>query len=213
MNVALYVIELFGIAAFAISGALVAIEKKMDLFGVAILGFVTATGGGILRDLILGITPPMTFRDPSFAIVALVTSLIMFIPWVRRIHGKAQKVRDWMLLVVDSLGLGTFAVVGMGYAIDAGYGDNVFLLIFVGVVTSIGGGIFRDIMAGNRPYVFVKHFYATAALIGCIVFVLMRLWAGEIVATIVGASVIFVLRILAAVFRWKLPVAHDPGDK
>ncbi|MBQ7444340.1 MAG: trimeric intracellular cation channel family protein [Clostridia bacterium] len=213
MNVALYVIELFGVAAFAISGALVAIEKKMDLFGVAILGFVTATGGGVLRDLILGITPPMTFRDPSFAIVALVTSLIMFIPWVRRIHGKAQKVRDWMLLVVDSLGLGTFAVVGMGYAIDAGYGDNVFLLIFVGVVTSIGGGIFRDIMAGNRPYVFVKHFYATAALIGCIVFVLMRLWAGEIVATIVGASVIFVLRILAAVFRWKLPVAHDPGDK
>lgn len=213
MNVALYVIELFGVAAFAISGALVAIEKKMDLFGVAILGFVTATGGGVLRDLILGITPPMTFRDPSFAIVALVTSLIMFIPWVRRVHGKAQKVRDWMLLVMDSLGLGTFAVVGMGYAIDAGYGDNVFLLIFVGVVTSIGGGIFRDIMAGNRPYVFVKHFYATAALIGCIVFVLMRLWAGEIVATIVGASVIFVLRILAAVFRWKLPVAHDPGDK
>lgn len=213
MDIVLIVIEILGTVAFAISGALVAIEKKMDLFGVAILGLVTATGGGILRDLILGQTPPRTFTDPVYAIVAIGTSLIIFIPGVRRIHGRAKKVRDVMLLIVDSLGLGTFAMVGMEFAVAAGYGKNIFLLIFVGVVTSVGGGIMRDMMAGNRPYVFVKHFYATAALLGCGAFVLVRLFAPEMVALFVGAGVIFVLRILAAVFRWRLPSAHDPDEK
>ncbi len=208
MDVVLIIIEIFGTVVFAISGALVAIEKEMDLFGVAILGLVTATGGGFLRDLILGTVPPRLFTDPVYALVALGTSLIMFIPAVRKIHGGAKKVRDVLLLVVDSLGLGTFAMVGMGFAVDAGFGNNPFLLIFVGVVTSVGGGVMRDVMAGNRPYVFVKHFYATAALIGCGVFVLLRMIAGDIVAMIVGAAVIFTLRILAALFHWKLPVAR-----
>ena len=207
------VIEILGTVAFAISGALVAIEKKMDLFGVAILGLVTATGGGVIRDLLLGQVPPRTFTDPVYAIVALGTSLVIFIPWVRRIHGRAKKVRDILLLIVDSLGLGTFAMVGMEFAVAAGYGKNTFLLIFVGVVTSVGGGILRDMLAGNRPYVFVKHFYATAALLGCVVFVLVRLFAPDMAAMFAGAGVIFVLRILAAVFRWRLPSAHDPDER
>lgn len=213
MEIVLTIIEILGTVAFAVSGALVAIEKKMDLFGVAILGLVTATGGGVLRDLLLGTVPPRTFTDPVYALVALATALVMFIPSLRRIHGRAKKVTDVILLIVDSLGLGTFAMVGMEFAIAAGHGKNYFLLIFVGVVTAVGGGIMRDIMAGNRPYVFVKHFYAMAALLGCVAFILIRLFAPDIVATIVGASVIFVLRILAAVFRWRLPSAHDPDEK
>ncbi|MBP5311951.1 MAG: TRIC cation channel family protein [Clostridia bacterium] len=213
MGIVLTVIEILGTVAFAIAGSLVAIEKKMDLFGVAILGLVTATGGGFLRDLILGAIPPRMFTEPVYAIVAIGTSLIMFIPAVRRIHGGAKKVRDIFLLVVDSLGLGAYAMVGMGFAIEAGYGGNAFLLIFVGLVTAVGGGIMRDMMAGNRPYVFVKHFYATAVLLGCVTFVLIRLFADDITAMIIGAAVIFVLRILAAVFRWHLPVAHDPDEK
>ena len=201
------IFELFGTIAFAASGALTGLSKKMDILGVATLGVVTAVGGGVIRDLILGNTPPATFQNPTYALIAIVVSLIIFIHVVRRVLFKKQQVYDTIMLFMDSIGLGAFTVVGIqtAYAFDNTH--NVFLLIFVGVVTGVGGGILRDILAGNTPYIFVKHFYACASIIGAIVCIILWKYVGQSTAIISGATVIIVLRLLAAHFRWSLPKA------
>ncbi len=200
------VFEILGTAAFAVSGALIGISKKMDIFGVAILGLVTAVGGGVMRDLILGNTPPETFKNPIYGIVALFVSVVVFIPFVRNALLKTQRAFDIILLLMDSLGLAVFTVVGIETAFRI-VGFNVYLLLFVGVVTGVGGGVLRDIMAGNTPYIFVKHFYATASLIGSAATIALWNFAGAVNSMIIGASVIFLLRLCAAKFRWRLPRA------
>ena len=103
------------------------------------------------------------------------------------------------------MGLAVFTVMCIGTAVAVTNDFNIYLLIFVGIVTGTGGGVIRDILAKNTPYIFVKHFYATASLIGAVVCIALWKWAGNIVAMIVGALIVFVLRILAARFRWELP--------
>lgn len=123
--------ELIGAVAFAISGAALAVKKHMDLFGVAMMGMTTAVGGGILRDLLLGITPPAALRDPLQALVAIATSLLVFLVW-KRFHPEGDH-RNWeaLLLVADSIGLGIFSVHGAAVAVRAGLGGNVFLTLLV----------------------------------------------------------------------------------
>ncbi len=194
-----FIFEIIGTVAFAISGALMAIRKKMDIFGVAILGMTTAVAGGIIRDLILGITPPTAFVHPVYALTAIGVSLIMFIPAIR----KALSHLEAVLLVMDSIGLAAFTVTGVGAGMAF---HNLFLTVFVGTVTGVGGGVLRDLFAGNRPYIFVKHFYACASIIGSLISAL--LWdINELLAMIAGMAAIFILRILAAVFKWSLPKA------
>lgn len=195
----IFIFEIIGTIAFAISGASLAISKKMDIFGVAILGMTTAVGGGIIRDLILGITPPMAFRNPVYALLAIVVSIIVFIPRIRELAAREQT----LLLIMDTIGLGVFTVVGVRAGMPHG---NIFLSVFVGTLTGVGGGVLRDVFVGYAPYIFVKHFYATASLIGALATAL--LWGvGETAAMIVGAAIVVVLRLLAARFRWSLPKA------
>lgn len=203
-----FVFEMIGTVAFAISGAITGLKKKMDIFGVVILALVTSVGGGAIRDIVLGNTPPMTFRNPVYALVAIATGILTFIPAVRRLAGKNPKVFDIFLLVTDSVGLGIFTVVGIRTAITAGQGENVFLLIFVGVVTGVGGGLLRDMMAGNTPYIFVKHIYASASLAGALLFVALWKLIGATAAMSVSAAVIITIRFLAARFKWSLPKAE-----
>ena len=158
--------EILGTIAFAVSGAVVAISKKMDIFGVAILGMTTAVGGGILRDLILGITPPAAFQSPGYALTSIAVSMLVFLPPVRRLLHWNEKLYDTALLLFDAIGLGIFTVIGVQTAYIATGELNAFLAIFVGVVTGCGGGVMRDVFAGSPPYIFVKHFYATASLLG-----------------------------------------------
>ncbi|MBQ1310436.1 MAG: trimeric intracellular cation channel family protein [Blautia sp.] len=200
--------EMIGTVAFAISGAMVGIEKKMDIFGVAILGLTTAVGGGILRDLILGITPPAAFRQPMFALTAIVVSILVFLPYLRKVAEHNQRKYDLMLLIMDSIGLGLFTVTGIQIAKTQSIGMNDFLITFVGVLTGVGGGILRDVFAGNMPHVFVKHFYACASILGAWTCVLLWRFTGEFLAMLAGAAVTFVLRILAAHYRWSLPRAR-----
>ena len=202
----LLIVEIVGTVAFAISGAMVGLQKEMDIFGVSILGLVTAVGGGVIRDLILGITPPMTFRNPVYALVAIAVSVIVFLPFVRRVFDRVHRLYDLLLLLMDSLGLGIFTVVGIRTAYDAGH-DGFFLLIFVGVITGVGGGIMRDILAGQTPYIFVKHIYACASLAGAVACVALWGLIGGMWSMVAGASLVVVLRILAAQFRWNLPKA------
>jgi len=204
----LLIFELIGTIAFAASGALTGLEKKMDIFGVATLGVVTSVGGGVIRDLILGNTPPATFNKPVYALVAIAVSIIIFIPTVRRFLFKRQALYDFMMLIMDSLGLGIFTVVGIQVAYTSDGSHNVFLLIFVGMITGIGGGVLRDVLAGNTPYIFIKHFYACASLIGAVACIVLWKAIGQSAAIAGGSLVIIVLRLLAAHYRWSLPKAE-----
>lgn len=203
-----FILELIGTVAFAISGAFVGINKKMDVLGVMLLGLTTAVGGGIIRDLILGVTPPKAFSMPIYSLVALVTALVVFIPWVRKEIQKKQESFDIFLRISDSIGLGVFTVVGIAAAKAALPQGGWFLTIFVGTLTGVGGGVLRDMMSGNLPYIFTKHFYACASIIGAVVCYVLWMFVPNWVAMLIGAIVIIVLRLLAAQYRWKLPKAE-----
>lgn len=198
-------LELIGTVAFSVSGAITGLKKKMDILGVVILGLTTAVGGGVIRDLILGITPPNTFRNPIYATFAIVTALIVFLPAVQRFVLKDNAFYNTLMLLMDSIGLGIFTVVGIQVAQSVSGEHGIFLLVFVGVVTGVGGGVLRDTMAGDHPYIFVKHFYACASLIGALVCVFMWESCGEANAMLAGTAVVVMLRLLAAHFRWSLP--------
>lgn len=200
--------EIIGTVAFAASGAIVALKKEMDIFGVAILGLFTAVGGGVIRDMILGNTPPAVFKDPVYAVVAIITSVIIFLPKVRGLLKKSPKVYDIVMLIMDSVGLGIFTVVGIQTAKSVNPDSGYFLLVFVGIVTGVGGGLLRDICAGVTPYIFVKHFYACASLFGSLLCALLWNYTSENIAMISGSAAVLVLRILAAKFRWSLPKAR-----
>ncbi len=135
--------ELIGAVAFAVSGAALAVKKGMDLFGVAMMGMTTAVGGGILRDVMLGQTPPAALRDPLQALVAVGTSLLVFLVWKRFRPQGDHRTWDAALLVADSIGLGIFSAHGAAIAIQAGGGDNAFLVLFMGMLTGVGGGVLR----------------------------------------------------------------------
>ena len=207
MSEFLLILEIVGTVAFAVSGAMTGLAKKMDIFGVAILGLTTAVGGGVIRDLILGLTPPAMFTNPIYAAVAAVVSVIAFLPAVRRWLTAYGRVRDVLMLVMDSLGLGVFTVVGIQRAYTATDHRGLFLLVFVGVVTGVGGGLLRDVMAGNTPYIFVKHVYASASIVGAILCAALWVPLGATAAMILGASVILIVRLLAAHYHWSLPKA------
>ena len=209
MEIFVKVLELIGTVAFAASGALIAMRKHMDLLGVIVLGVVTAIGGGILRDLILGITPPLAFRDPTCAIVAIATAIVLFIPWVR--HGLMHNGRlfDGVLLVMDSVGLGVFTAMGIWNALSFSPDRSTFLLVFVGVLTGVGGGVIRDVLAGDMPYILVKHIYACASLLGAITCALLWRCLPQYAAMLIAIVLVLVIRLLSAYFRWNLPRADD----
>lgn len=207
-NMITYMMEIVGTIAFAASGAMVGVRKKMDIFGVCVLGLVTAVGGGMIRDVILGITPPNVFINPSYASVAVTTSLIVFIVvYIKRdlMDGNFKIVYDKIMLIMDSIGLAIFTVVGVNTGIQQGYIEKLFLLVFVGTITGVGGGLLRDIMAGEPPYIFVKHIYACASIMGSIVCVYMYRSFGAVESMIVSSVVVLLIRYLAAHYHWNLP--------
>lgn len=207
------IFELIGTVAFAASGAITGISKKMDILGVATLGIVTAVGGGVIRDVILGITPPATFSNPIYAVISLAVSVIIFIPAVHKFLFKNHKAYDFIMLIMDSVGLGIFTVVGIQTAMHKFDSPNIFLLIFVGMVTGIGGGVVRDVLSKSTPYIFIKHFYACASFFGAVTCIVLWRFLGEQIAVIGGAFVVLILRLLAAHFRWSLPKAKFDNEE
>ena len=194
-----FILEMAGTIAFAASGAMV---------GICVLGVVTAVGGGATRDIILGIVPPGMFQNPIYTIVATVTSCIVFaiMYWKQELlEGENRLVYDKIMLVMDSVGLGVFTVMGVDKGITEGYMGRTFFLVFLGTVTGVGGGLIRDMMAGVPPYIFVRHIYACASIVGAIVYVwIYRLW-GSVPAMVIGTVVVILIRYLAAHYRWNLP--------
>lgn len=208
MNTFIFIIEMVGTIAFAISGAMTGIEKKMDIFGISILGLTTAVGGGIIRDLVIGVTPPQTFRNPIYATTAIVTAVLIFILAYCRKLIYNTRLFEILVFIMDSLGLGIFTVVGISTTLanmnqETSYGR--FLLIFVGLITGVGGGVLRDVMAGNTPYIFVKHVYACASIAGAVACVYAEPLLGIQSAMILGMVIVVLIRFLSAHFKWNLP--------
>ena len=204
----LFVLGIIGAVSFAISGALVAIKSKFDLFGVIIIGCVTATGGGVIRDVLIGQTPPMLFKAPYLGIIAAALSVAVFyFVYFRKkdfyeLSEKIEKINN----VFDSIGLAAFTVTGTEIAFTSGFSDNILLSVSVGVLTSVGGGILRDVLTENPPYIFTKHVYAVVAIFGAAIYYALRILS---VSTIISsaASIIIIVgvRMLATKYRWKLP--------
>ncbi|HIT65109.1 MAG TPA: trimeric intracellular cation channel family protein [Candidatus Ventrimonas merdavium] len=205
-----FMIEIVGTIAFACSGALVAIKKNLDLLGVIVLGVTTAVGGGMLRDLLIGIHPPALFVNPVYVLAAFVAVLILFaFVRYRRITMEALSSLwyERVMNLLDAIGLGAFTVVGIDTAIGAGFGGYKFLMIFLGVITGVGGGILRDMMAGETPAVLRKHVYACASLAGAVSYVALRNVMDNGWDMILSALLVVVIRVLARHYRWNLPRA------
>ncbi len=224
----IFIMEIVGTIAFASSGAMLAVRKDMDLFGVCVLGVVTSVGGGVIRDLILGFTPPNMFRRPIYTIVALIVSILLFLLlYMLQTHrnmgaseadrsgsfkdirqnplqGKIAAAYDKIMTLFDAVGLGIFTVVGVNTARSLGYDQN-FLLLFVGVITGVGGGLLRDVMAQEKPYILTKHIYACASIAGALVCTYSGSWIGNLASMTAGAAVVIIVRLLAMHYRWNLP--------
>ena len=145
-----FILEFIGTIAFAISGALLGVRRSMDIFGTMVLGLVTAVGGGMIRDLTLGITPPAAFTDSIWTLIAVVVSLLVFLSFYRRgnhLNSRFLITFEKYLVFFDALGLAAFTIVGMNTAAGIGYVNQHFLILFCGMATGIGGGIIRDLQA------------------------------------------------------------------
>ena len=204
--------EWIGTIAFAVSGAMIAIDQKLDLFGIIFLGVVTALGGGTVRDIILGHFPPRMFYNYQYVLLAVVTAVIVFIAVRRHRNGyfRNRERIDRYNNLFDAIGLGAFAVTGVEVAMSAGYGANGFLCIFLGMTTGVGGGLLRDMMSRRLPYVLHKHVYALAAIAGSgLYYAMVRLNINESAATLAGMAITILIRLLAAHYHWNLPKTHD----
>ena len=206
MENTMFVLELIGAAAFAISGAMAAIKRKADIFGVVFLGVITALGGGVIRDVLIGQLPPKMFISYAYLLASLLVSLIVFFDaYIRREKYFANKDKlSEINNIFDAVGLAVFTISGMNTAM--GVSDNVILILTLGVITGVGGGMLRDMMTNTMPKVLRKRVYAVASLIGgALYYVLYLIGVNDILSAVIGMVTIFVLRVLATVYKWNLP--------
>ena len=197
MNI-IYILDLIGTAAFAASGAWVGVRKQMDLFGVLVLGVVTAVGGGTLRDLLLGDIPPFSLKNESYIYIAIVVSLIVF---ANRVQFKTF---EKPLLYFDAIGLGTFVVIGTTKALDFHLG--LLGAILMGVMTGTAGGVIRDLFANQVPLIFRREIYASACVAGGLLLVALEtVGTARPVAALLSAGTVISVRLLAIHYNWSLP--------
>lgn len=201
------VLDIIGLISFSTSGALLAVRKKMDYLGICILGVVTSVGGGATRDIIIGRTPPVMFQDPLYVLVAFVVANAVFFFLYFHVNGKSKPLVNHIfekyLFWFDTAGLASFTVNGVivGETMTDG---GVFLCSFLGVMTGVGGGILRDLLANEVPAIFKKHVYAVASIAGAISTAL--LWkVSEIAAVSTGLILVVLIRALAMHYKWNLP--------
>ncbi len=204
METLVLALDLFGTFVFALSGAMVGVRHRLDLFGVLVLSFAAATAGGIIRDLVIGAVPPASIADWRYIVVPVLAGLATFWwhPMIRRLHSP--------VLVFDAAGLSLFAVSGALKALA--FGLNPVAAVLLGMLTGIGGGMVRDVLVAEVPNVLPAEVYAVAALAGAAVAVvghLLPLPAAPV--AIVGAVLCFGLRLGAIRRGWELPVAPHAG--
>lgn len=200
--------EFIGTVAFAISGVIVGIDRKMDVFGNIVLALMTAVGGGILRDLILGITPPSTLKNPFSALVALITAIVFMILFSLKHQLNSDRFLYMyrnLMLFSDSIGLGIFTVIGVNVGIKNGFSDNIVILVLAGTLTGVGGGMVRDMMAGMIPSIFTKNIYAVSCIIGAIIYISILDKINMNYSILIGATLVFIIRVFSEIYKLNLP--------
>ncbi len=201
------ILEIIGTVAFAVSGSLVSVKEGLDLFGVILVGSVTAVGGGIMRDVLMGKFPANVFSNTHFLAIAAVASVLVFIfsYFRRKSFGDFKKRIEVVNNYFDAVGLAVFTVTGVEMAVIAGYSNRPVFVILMGFITGAGGGIIRDILVDKKPYVLRKHIYALASILGGSCYYFMQIYFNKSVAVMISAAIIIVIRILATELHWKLP--------
>lgn len=206
-TVIIIVMEVIGTIAFALSGSLIAVKSNLDLFGVIFVGSITAVGGGIMRDVLIGQFPPSIFSNTVYLAIAAVTAILTFIfSYLNRksfqdFKRKLEVVNNFF----DAIGLAAFTVIGVEMAVDAGFSTHPVFAILMGFLTGIGGGMIRDVLVDKTPHVLRKQIYAVASLLGGCLFYFIRISFNETVAVFVSAPIIIIIRMMATQFHWKLP--------
>ncbi|HTZ79183.1 MAG TPA: trimeric intracellular cation channel family protein [Stellaceae bacterium] len=194
-----YAADLAGTTVFAAEGALAAIGGHLDLFGVLVLGFATALGGGVARDVLIGAIPPQALKDWRYTAIALAAAALTFL-----LQSPAGKVPFWLIVGLDAAGLSLFAVAGTEKALA--FGLSPFIATLLGTVTGVGGGTIRDVLLSQVPVILRVDIYATAALAGSVVLVGSRaLGLPPKAAALAGGLTCFALRIMGVWQHWQLP--------
>jgi uncharacterized membrane protein YeiH len=192
------ILDILGTMAFAISGALTAINKKMDPFGVFVIAFVTAVGGGTLRDVLIGHTPVGWMKDLDYVYVIIAGFFITLI-----FRKKLDKLRV-SLFLFDTIGLGVFTLIGLEKGIENGL--HPVICIALGTMTACFGGVIRDILCNEIPVIFRKEIYATICIVGGCFFFLLRNWnVPQDVQYLAVSGIIIAIRLLAVNYKWSLP--------
>jgi uncharacterized membrane protein YeiH len=193
-----YVLDLFGTSVFAVSGSLLAAQKKFDIFGFFIVSFFTAAGGGTFRDFILGRTPVFWLKDINYLLVVLISTIVTFILF--DIIGKFKN----LLRYADAVGLSVFTLIGINVALESNM--SPFYAIVIGDITAVFGGIVRDLLCNEVPLIFSREIYATACIIGGIFFfILQHFNFSNSVIEIFVFFIIFVIRISSIHLNLSLP--------
>lgn len=193
----IYVLDIVGVLAFAISGVLTALDNKFDLVGSAVVGFVTALGGGTLRDVMIGKTPVAWMYDVNYLWTILAALILSYL------FGKRISKLRRSLFVFDTIGIGIFTIMGLQRTLNVGL-DPVIALI-MGVTTAVFGGVLRDVLTAEIPLIFRKEIYASACVAGGVVFLILRYFEANMeIATGVSMVTVFIIRYLAIRYNWSV---------
>lgn len=197
----IYIFDLFGTCIFAITGAVKGVRCKLDILGVVVFACTVGCGGGMLRDVLIGATPVAAFTDSAYLLICVATGLAVFFT-------APKFVGRWrVILFADSIGLGVFTALGV--AKGAMYGIGPVGQVLCGVFSAVGGGVIRDIMTRSVPTVLTSDFYATASLIGGVVYLVLEATPlGIFGKFMIAGSTVFIIRIIAIKFNFHLPVAN-----
>jgi uncharacterized membrane protein YeiH len=203
---ALYLLDLFGVAVFAISGALTAGRKSMDLFGVVVVAVITAIGGGTVRDVLLNDRPVFWIEDPTYLIVILAAAAATLL------YAHFRRPPRASLLVADAFGLAVFTFIGAQTAYAAGVSD--LIVVLMGTITGVAGGVMRDVLCAEVPLILRHEVYATAAIAGATVYVVLEeIGAGGPIVAVLPVTTVFLLRLAAIRFDLHVPRFDTEEDK
>ena len=193
-------LDLFGTMAFAVTGAIKAVEHRLDIFGVIFLAAITGLAGGIIRDVVLGRIPPSGISELSYIGIAIITAIAVFYLYPR------IKSQMSLFLAFDAVGLGVFTIIGATVALKI-YGFNPLLMVFAGMITAIGGGIIRDALVNETPLVFRKELYASISFVGVLLYIFLIYERVNLeISSIICIIFVTVFRIMAIHYGWNLPV-------
>lgn len=205
MDIIWYMFDMIGTIAFAVSGALVGVARKMDIFGMTVLALATAIGGGTVRDVLLGYFPPNSLRNVVYVTVVLAVTVIVFLIYNSRYRKHAMGPRSRAsYLLADALGLASFTVTGASAGFKL-YPELPIFIVLLGTITAVGGGIIRDMLAQRIPSVLKEDVYALPSIIGGIVYYVMVTSSWENMAVYGAFTVVLVIRLLAIKYNWSLP--------